>query len=288
MKEKDKADYLNISGDEILNNGRVNVYVVEDGIDIYNEIARVMANKIKGNNKKGICSSFILPVGPSGQYKRFARICNMEKISCKNLVTINMDEYLDDNDNYISEDHFLSFRGFIKENLFNQIDDDLKVRPENIYFPDPNNTTEIEKLIEELGGVDICFGGVGINGHIAFNEAMDEKLVTIDEFKNLKTRVLDLSRDTIVINSIKYGGHTELIPRRCITIGMAEIFRAKELRFYLEHNWQSAVLRKIIFTEPNSGFPATFLREHENSTITVSNNVLESYVNEFCNIACLG
>lgn len=64
-----------------------------------------MVTKLKGNNKKGVLTSFILPVGPKGQYKRFARICNMEKISCKNLITINMDEYLDDNGNYISEDH---------------------------------------------------------------------------------------------------------------------------------------------------------------------------------------
>lgn len=58
-----------------------------------------MANKLKENNQKGIFTSFILPVGPTGQYKRFARICNLEKISCKNLITVNMDEYLDDSDN---------------------------------------------------------------------------------------------------------------------------------------------------------------------------------------------
>lgn len=278
-KEANKVNFYEINEDDILGNNKVKVYLVETNIDIYNDIARVMANKLKENNQKGIITSFILPIGPKGQYKRFVRICNTEKISCKNLITINMDEYLNDNDNYISEDHPLSFRGFMKENLFKQLNDDLKIKPENIYFPDPNNSVEIEKVIEELDGVDICFGGVGINGHIAFNEPMDGNLITIDEFRKLKTRILDVSKETVVINSIKYGGHTEFIPRRCITIGIAEIFMAKELRFYLEHDWQSAVLRKIIFMDPTPSFPASFLKEHKNSSITVSENVLKNFDN---------
>ncbi|GAH10877.1 unnamed protein product [marine sediment metagenome] len=189
-----------------------------------------------------------------------------------------MDEYLDTSGNLISEDSPLSFRGFMRKNLFDLLEDDLKIKPENIFFPDPDNTSQIEKIISEIGGADICFGGVGINGHIAFNEAMDEKLITADKFKSLKTRMLDISRDTILINSIGYGGHTEFIPKRCITIGMAEIFMSKELRFYLEHNWQSAVLRKAIFEKTTPSFPATFLKEHKNSSITLSENVLRRYV----------
>jgi len=277
VKEANKIEFCRISEEEILNNNKIKVYLVEDRIDIYNDIARVMVNKLKENNQKGNITSFILPVGPRGQYKRFARICNTEKVSCKNLITINMDEYLDDYDNYIPENHPLSFRRFMKENLFNQLDNDLRVRPENIYFPDPDNITEIGKLIEELEGVDICFGGVGINGHIAFNEPVDENLITTDGFRKLKIRFLDVSRDTIIVNSLKYGGCIEFIPRRCITIGMAEIFMARELRFYLEHNWQSAVLRKAIFGKPTSTFPATFLKEHKNSSITVSKNALRIY-----------
>jgi len=274
----EKINIFKLSQEEILSNNKIKVYLVEDRIDIYNDMARVMANKLKENNQKGNITSFILPVGPKGQYRRFARICNMEKISGKNLITINMDEYLDDDGSYIPESNPLSFRGFMKKILFVLLDDNLKIKPENIYFPNPNNTEEIEKLINEIGGVDICFGGVGINGHVAFNEPVDEELMTADEFKKLKTRILNISRDTIVINSIEYGGHTEFIPRRCITIGMAEIFMAKELRFYLEYNWQSAVLRKAIFGKPASSFPATFLKEHKNISITVSENVLRRYV----------
>ena len=269
---------FNISQDQILNNSKIKVNLVENKTDIYNDIARVMVNKLKENNQKEIITSFILPVGPTGQYKRFAKICNEEKISCKNLVIINMDEYLDDNDDLIPENNPLSFRKFMKINLLEQLKGNLKIKPENIYFPDKNNLEEIGRLIEELDGIDICFGGVGINGHIAFNEPIDNNLISADKFAQLKTRVLDISRETIVINSIKYGGHTEFIPKRCVTIGMVEIFMAKELRFYMEHNWQSAVLRRAIFEKATPSFPVTFLKEHKNSSITFSENVLRNYI----------
>lgn len=122
--------------------------------------------------------------------------------------------------------------------MLDKLDSDLKIKSGNIYFPDPNNTTEVEKVIKELWGVNICFGEIGINGHIAFNEAIGEELITLDEFRKLRARLLDISKDTIIINSLKYGGYTDFIPRRCITIGMAEIFMTKKIRFYLEYNWQ--------------------------------------------------
>lgn len=87
-----------------------------------------------------------------------------------------MDEYLDDSDNLIEEDSPLSFRGFMRKNLFDLLDDNLKVKPENIFFPDSDNTLQIEKVISKMSVVDIYFGGIGINGHIiAFNETMDNK-----------------------------------------------------------------------------------------------------------------
>jgi len=275
IKGMEKTNYFNISKDQILDNGKIKVHLVENKIDIYNEIARIMADKVKENNLKGIPTSFILPVGPKGQYERFAAICNMKNISCNNLITINMDEYLDDNDKWVSEENPLSFRGFMKRDLFEILKGSLKVKPENIFFPDPEDTSQIGKVISELGGVDICFGGVGINGHIAFNEPDDR--LTPEEFIKLETRVLDVSRDTILINSIKYGGNIELMPKRCITIGMAEIFMSKELRFYMQHDWQSAVLRKAILMNPTPTFPVTFLKEHKNSSITVAENVLKRY-----------
>ena len=68
-------------------------------------------------------------------------------------------------------------------NAINNLSRDKKIKPENIYFPDPKNASELFKVINELNGVDICFGGIGINGHIAFNEPMDPNLISVEEFK---------------------------------------------------------------------------------------------------------
>jgi len=271
-------DYYKVTEEEILNNKLIKVFQVNTDIDIYNDMARVMVNKIKENNEKGQVSSFIFPVGPMGQYERFARICNEEGISCRNVVSINMDEYLDDNDKYIPMSHDLSFRNFMKVNLFDLLDDDKKIKPENVYFPDPDNTGELLKVITELGGTDICFGGIGINGHLAFNEPIDPDKISVEDFKNLMTRVLDIDTVTKVQNNIDRGGHIEFYPKRCVTIGMKEIFLSKELRFYIEWNVQSAVLRKAIFMEPSPAMPAAYLKTHPKSSITASNNVIKKYI----------
>lgn len=89
-------------------------------------------------------------------------------------------------------------------------------------FPDPTDLERIPALIEELGGVDIAFGGIGITGHLAFNEP-DESL-TPDEFAALRTRTLDIHPETRATNCVNdLGGPLEDMPKRCATIGMHEI-----------------------------------------------------------------
>ena len=271
-------DYYKIDEQTIINNDKINVYIVDTDIDIYNEMARVMINKLKENNERGLITSFIFPVGPTGQYRRFARICNLEGISCKNVISINMDEYLDDNDEYISMEHDLSFRNFMKENLFDLLDSDKKIKPENIYFPDPKKPEEIYNVVKDLGGVNICFGGIGYNGHIAFNEPMNPGEISVEDFKNLGTRALDISAITKVQNNVDRGGHLDYYPNRCVTIGMKEIFMSKELRFYLEWDFQAAVIRKAIFMDPTPAFPSSCLKTHPNSSLTASRNVLKQWI----------
>ena len=112
--QKNKTKLLQINKNDLLKNNKIRIGVVEDKIDTYNSSARTMANKLIENNIKGNITSFILPVSLKNQYKRFVKICNSENISYKKLITINMDEYLDENENLISKDHSISCRSFIK------------------------------------------------------------------------------------------------------------------------------------------------------------------------------
>jgi len=94
----------------------------------------------------------------------------------------------------------------MKRNFFDVISEDLRIRPENIFFPDPCDISSFGKVINELGGVDIAFGGIGINGHLAFNEPMKEESITTDDFLKLKTRILRTDNDTVIVTCLKYGG----------------------------------------------------------------------------------
>lgn len=253
------------------------IHCLANSAGIYDDIARQMADKLKENNSRGTGTLFILPVGPRGQYVRFAKMCNNEKISCRNLMTINMDEFLDQDDNYYPETNPFSFRGFMKDNLFKILDDKVRMRDENIIFPDPGKPDKIFKLIDKHGGADICFAGAGINGHVAFNEPVSDDIISLDEFKKLKTRTLDLAYETVIMTSLKHGGYVENVPRRCITIGMAEILLSKEVRVYLEHPHQAAIFEKMVFSRPSPEIPVTILKEHPGYKLFVSREVVDSY-----------
>jgi glucosamine-6-phosphate deaminase len=146
--------------------------------------------------------------------------------------------------------------------------------PEHRVFPDPAKPRAIEKLISSRGGVDACFGGIGINGHIAFNEPPEPGVeMSIETFANLPTRILDLSRETRTINSVTVGGEVNLIPIRAITIGMKEILASRRLRFYCNRHWQSAVIRRALHGPLTAACPASYLRTHPDASVTIADYV---------------
>jgi glucosamine-6-phosphate deaminase len=122
--------------------------------------------------------------------------------------------------------------------------------------------------------VDACFGGIGINGHIAFNEPPEPgEIISNEVFAELPTRNLTLSRETRTINSVTVGGEITIIPNRAVTVGMKEILAAKRLRFYCNRPWQSAVVRRVLHGPITANCPASFIRAHPNSSITVADYV---------------
>ena len=125
----------------------------------------------------------------------------------------------------------MSFKKRMQDEFYSRVDEEL-VMPENQrLFPEPLKEKEFDALIEELGGVDAVFGGLGINGHIAFNEPPEEgENIPLDEFANLPTRVLKISRETRTINAYGYQrGDLRGLPEYCITVGMNQILSAKKI-----------------------------------------------------------
>lgn len=241
--------------------------------EIHHKLARMIAEEIKEQNKKGEPTRLILPVGPKPQYEILADIINKEKISCRNLFTFNMDEYLDWQGRLIPFDHPLSFRGFMQKSFFNLIDPELAIPGNQIFFPDPRNLDNLAEAIEAIGGIDTCYGGIGCHGHIAFNEPPISRFnsVTIEEFRNSTTRILPLAPETITMNAARSaGGNFPDFPPMAITIGMKEILASRRICLCADGGeWQRFAVRMALAGPVCIDYPVTLLQEHSDAIILI-------------------
>jgi len=128
-------------------------------------------------------------------------------------------------------------------------------------------------MIEDLGGADICLGSLGYTGHIAFNDPPEpDEEISIEDFKNLSTRVVSLSRESIVQNSLKIGGNADIVPKKAITLGMKEILLTKKIYMYFMRDWQAAILRKFMHGPITPRVPGSLLQNHPFVKVIVSEN----------------
>jgi glucosamine-6-phosphate deaminase len=269
-------DYLSVKAEELGLGTSVKVCIGGDQQEIALDFARAILAVIGETQAAGKAATLILPVGPVDQFPILAAMINKLELDCRDLLIINMDEYLDDNDRWVPIDHPLSFRGFMNRKFYDLVDPQFAPRLENRVFPDPSDCSAIGRLIEQRGGVDVCFGGIGINCHIAFNEPPEPgEQVSVEEFAARPTRVLDLTRETRTINSVTVGGDIGVIPMRAVTVGMQEILAAKKLRFYCNRPWQRGVVRRVLHGPITAACPASLLRMHYDAELTIANYVAE-------------
>ena len=269
-------DYLSVKAEELGRGTGVRVRIGGDQQAIAEDFARAILEEIRSGQVAGKPATMILPVGPVDQFPVLAGMINEQKIDCRDVVVINMDEYLDERDQWVPLDHPLSFRGFMNRKFYDLVDSKLAPSSENRIFPKPGECDAIGRVIDRRGGVDVCFGGIGINGHIAFNEPPEPgEDVSVEQFAARKTRVLDLARETRTINSVTVGGDIGVIPRRAVTVGMKEILAAKKLRFYCNRPWQRGVVRRVLHGPITAACPASLLRTHPDAELTIANFVAE-------------
>jgi glucosamine-6-phosphate deaminase len=271
LSKEDMGTLLNMPFDEIDDWSPVKVIIYPDYQSLLEAMARSMVDQIKENNSQGKSTAFIVPVGPTAQYPIAAELSNKERVSWRNVWTFNMDEYLDWQGRPIPEEHPMSFHGAMKRSLFDLLDEDLKIPENQRWFPDPFDPDAIDNKIDEVTdgqGVDICFGGIGEHGHIAFDESPDVinhyTHLTPDEFKASKTRPLQLNPETLV-RALRSPLYT-LCPPGAVTLGMRVILGAKKIELAT-----AGVIAKIAAMHPPTmDFPVTFIQEHANPKETVT------------------
>lgn len=153
---------------------------------------------------------------PLGMYRELVKLCKEGKVSFEHVVTFNMDEYCG-----LPEEHPESYHSFMWTNFFGHID----IKKENVNFLDGNAVDVVaeckryEDKIKAYGGVDLFMGGVGQDGHIAFNEP-GSSLTS-------RTRQMALTTDTIIANSRFFEGNLDAVPKTALTVGVGTVMDAR-------------------------------------------------------------
>ncbi len=266
--------YYTYTKEQLLKSPKLGWNTYETKEEVFRQMAQEMAEEIEEHNKKGEKTVFICPVGPVGQYPYFVEIVNQKRINLKNVWFFNMDEYLTDEKEWIDMSHPLSFRGFMYRTVYDKIDPELVMPEEQRVFPDPKDPEKVTRMLEKLGWADVCFGGIGLNGHLAFNEA--DQTLTKEAFVEQKTRLLHISQETRAANAIgDFNGALEDMPNYCMTVGMYEIIRSRKVRLGCFRNWHKAVVRRAAYGEATTEFPVTLLQNHADISIRFTEEVAQ-------------
>jgi glucosamine-6-phosphate deaminase len=259
-------DLHGMSPEEVQRAANRQLLVLPDPASLYAHFAGSIADEIDGNNRAGKPTRLILPLGPRGQYPLLARICNERRISWASTHVFFMDEYLDWQGRPLPAGHPLSFEGHARRQMFDLLDPPLRLPESQLHFPHPFRLDELAKEIEAGGGIGSCYGGIGIHGHIAFNEPPTLGLwrVTAEAFRNSMPRVVFLNPETVTMGAARWtGGDVANFPPMAVTLGMKQLLGASRVRLYCDGGiWQRTVLRAALFLEPTIEYPVTLLRDH--------------------------
>ena len=253
---------LKLTPQEVRAKAGHHLVVCEDLNALHKRFAEDIAGEIRENNSKNKQTRLILPVGPTGQYPLLAEIINNEKISLSNCWFFFMDENCDENGKAFGREHPLSFKGEAERLFLSRLDDPCGLQPERVIFPDQDNIGTLEAQIEEVGGVDTCYGGIGIHGHVAFNEPEPG-------IKDTGPRRVRLNDFTVTINAVRshVGGNLECFPREAYTLGMKQILESQRIRLYCrngcEFDWANTILRLSLFGTPGDDYPVTYIRDRD-------------------------
>jgi len=271
MTEEQMQYLISVTVQELDRVKRIPFRLLADREALMYDFARSIADQIRHRNVEGLKTRFILPVGPVAQYPILVDICNRERISWKNVYTFNMDEFLDWQARPIPVSHPMSFEGYIRRELFGRLDPDLRPAEDHMFFPNALHIDEISRIIERVGGIDCCYGGIGYHGHVAFNEPPLSRWrrISVEQLRGSLTRILELGDDSIVVQSIHCsGGGAALIPPMAVTLGMRDILASRKIRLYCAAGERHrAVFRITVAGEVAVDYPSTLVQGHPDAEI---------------------
>ncbi|MCB9055738.1 MAG: glucosamine-6-phosphate deaminase [Chitinophagales bacterium] len=218
-------------------------------------VAQEIAALIREKQKKKQKCVLGLATGstPKTLYAELVRMHKEEKLSFKNVITFNLDEYYP-----IEKKALQSYHRYMRTHLFDHVDID----PKNTHIPDgeikkekiKEHCREYEKMIEDAGGIDLQILGIGNNGHIGFNEPGSGIYS--------KTRLITLDTSTRIANSYEFANISQ-VPRLAITMGISTILKSKKIILMAWGTNKAPVIKKAVEDDDTEQVPASLLQNHE-------------------------
>lgn len=230
------------------------IRVVDDREAFYRAFAQDLVDRIRAARDEGTTFVAIMPVGPVPQYRLAADLINRERLSLQHVHTFNMDEYADETGRTAPVTWRASFQRAMWEHFFGLVDPDLRPPSSQIHFPTTEELPGYSSRLADLGDADVCYGGIGWCGHVAFWESHlgDEFGDDWDAFTAQGARLVELHPMTIMQNALHtFGGDWSWVPPKANTVGPRDILAARHRSFWLDGDlgaglsWQRFIARLV-------------------------------------------
>lgn len=229
-------------------------------VDSYEKLSNMAANIIASQviMKPECVLGLATGSSPVGTYSRLGEMCDNGDVDFSTVKTVNLDEYVG-----LEGTHEQSYRYFMNKNLF----DKINIKKENTYVP-CGVAADMEKECEEydarikaFGGIDLQLLGIGVDGHIGFNEPADNFVKA--------TNIVKLHPSTIEANS-RFFASADEVPKSAITMGYMSIMQAKKILLVANGANKKEILEKAFFGPITPQVPASILQLHPDVTVIYS------------------
>ncbi len=233
------------------------IHIVDDYREMSEKAAAFVAEQLrdKNNSVLGLATGST----PEGMYKKLVEMYKKSCLDFSMVTTFNLDEYVG-----LSPEHPQSYYAYMHKHFLNH----TNIKPENINLPCLNeNEADITRVcrdydqkIDRAGGIDLQILGIGVNGHIGFNEPAKSLPVG--------TYLVELSAETIEANS-RFFSSPEEVPRKAITMGIGPIMHAKKILLLASGKSKATAIRDSFKGYVTTEVPASLLQLHSNSIILI-------------------
>lgn len=238
--------------------------IARDYEEMSKKAAQIIAEEIK--KKPNLVLGLATGATPVGTYRELVKMYKNGEVDFSRVITFNLDEYLG-----LSPDDERSYHYYMYSNFF----DHVNVKPENIHIPNgvaediDEECRRYDEAIEKAGGIDLQLLGIGVNGHIGFNEPGDELLTD--------THVTNLAPDTIKANA-RFFESIDQVPKKAITVGLGTIMKAKKIILLASGREKAKIMAELLDEDAvSTKVPASFLLLHRDVTIIMDEDAAEVY-----------